>query len=93
MKYKAPKIVVEPPGPNAREIIKRDEILLSPSLTRTSKLVGYKAEGVYVEDVDGNVSHVWIIFQHPPFQTGCFDTLACNLEGQERSLAFPFYGK
>ena len=55
MKYKAPKIVVEPPGPNAREIIKRDEILLSPSLTRTSKLVGYKAEGVYVEDVDGNV--------------------------------------
>ena len=29
--------------------------MLSPSLTRTSKLVGYKAKGVYVEDPDVNV--------------------------------------
>jgi len=29
--------------------------MLSPSLTRTAPLVGYKAEGVYVEDIDGNV--------------------------------------
>jgi len=50
-----PKIVVEPPGPKAREIIKRDEKVTSPSLTRTAPLVGVKAEGVWVEDVDGNV--------------------------------------
>jgi 4-aminobutyrate aminotransferase len=50
-----PKIIVEPPGPKAREIIKRDEKLTSPSLTRTAPLVGVKAEGVWVEDIDGNV--------------------------------------
>ncbi|MGB6679898.1 MAG: aminotransferase class III-fold pyridoxal phosphate-dependent enzyme [Candidatus Bathyarchaeia archaeon] len=55
MEYNRPKIIIEPPGPNARKIIKRDESMLSPSLTRTSKLVGYKAERIYVEDVDGNV--------------------------------------
>jgi 4-aminobutyrate aminotransferase len=50
-----PKIIVEPPGPKAREIIKRDEKLTSPSLTRTAPLVGVRAEGVWVEDIDGNV--------------------------------------
>ena len=50
-----PKIVVEPPGPKARDIIARDERLTSPSLTRTAPLVGVKAEGVWVEDIDGNV--------------------------------------
>jgi len=55
MEYNAPKIIVEPPGPKATEIIEKDESMLSPSLTRTSKLVGYKAKGVYVEDPDGNV--------------------------------------
>ena len=58
-KYDKPKIVVEPPGPKAREIIKKDESMLSPSLTRTAPLVGYKAEGVFVEDVDGNVYLDW----------------------------------
>jgi len=50
-----PKIVVQPPGPKAREIIRRDENLTSPSLTRTAPLVGVRAEGVWVEDIDGNV--------------------------------------
>jgi len=50
-----PKIIVEPPGPKAREIIKRDEKVTSPSLTRTAPLVGVKSEGVWVEDIDGNV--------------------------------------
>lgn len=50
-----PKIVVEPPGPRAKEIIRRDENLTSPSLTRTVPLVGVRAEGVWVEDIDGNV--------------------------------------
>ncbi len=55
MGYDAPRIIVEPPGPKAREIIERDESMLSPSLTRTAKLVGYRASGVYVEDPDGNI--------------------------------------
>ncbi|MGC9020450.1 MAG: aspartate aminotransferase family protein, partial [Candidatus Methanodesulfokora sp.] len=49
-----PRIVVTPPGPRAREIIEKDHSLLSPSLTRTSPLVGFEAEGVWVRDVDGN---------------------------------------
>jgi len=49
-----PKIVVTPPGPRAREIIEKDHSLLSPSLTRTSPLVGFEAEGAWVRDVDGN---------------------------------------
>ena len=53
--FTKPKIVVEPPGPKAMEIIKRDEKVTSPSLTRTAPLVGVKAEGVWVEDIDGNV--------------------------------------
>ncbi|MCD6485112.1 MAG: acetyl ornithine aminotransferase family protein [Candidatus Odinarchaeota archaeon] len=57
--YDKPKIIVEPPGPKAREIIEKDESMLSPSLTRTAPLVGYKAEGVFVEDVDGNVYLDW----------------------------------
>jgi 4-aminobutyrate aminotransferase len=55
MKFDGPKILVEPPGPKAKEIISRDAKIFSPSLTKTSDLVGYKAEGVYVEDPDGNV--------------------------------------
>jgi 4-aminobutyrate aminotransferase len=48
-------IVVTPPGPKAREWIRQDEAALSPSLTRSSALVGLRAEGVFIEDVDGNV--------------------------------------
>jgi 4-aminobutyrate aminotransferase len=55
MPYTAPKIVTPPPGPKAREWIARDARVLSPSLSRTSPLVGVKGEGVFVEDVDGNV--------------------------------------
>jgi 4-aminobutyrate aminotransferase len=55
MPYTTPKIVMTPPGPRAREWIARDTAALSPSLSRTSRLVGVKGEGVFVEDVDGNV--------------------------------------
>ena len=55
MAYTAPKIVTPPPGPKAREWIARDTASLSPSLSRTSALVGVKGEGVFVEDADGNV--------------------------------------
>lgn len=55
MNFTGPKICVTPPGPKAQEFIKRDSKTLSQSLSRTSPLVGYRAEGVYIEDVDGNV--------------------------------------
>jgi 4-aminobutyrate aminotransferase len=55
MPYTAPKIVVTPPGPKAREWMRKDSAMLSPSLSRSSPLVGVKGEGVYVEDADGNV--------------------------------------
>ena len=55
MGYNAPRIVAPPPGPKARAWIQKDEALLSPSLTRSSPLVARRAEGVWVEDVDGNV--------------------------------------
>lgn len=55
MAYTQPRIVVDPPGPKAQAWIQRDESMLSPSLTRSSQLVGLRAEGVFVEDVDGNI--------------------------------------
>ncbi len=55
MAYTQPRIVVDPPGPKAQAWIQRDESTLSPSLTRSSQLVGLRAEGVFVEDVDGNI--------------------------------------
>jgi 4-aminobutyrate aminotransferase len=50
-----PRILVKPPGPRAREIIAQDHQYLSTSLSRTADLVGARAHGAYVEDVDGNV--------------------------------------
>lgn len=48
------RIVVEPPGPRAREIIKRDERVLMQSYVRWLPLVIRAGEGAVVEDVDGN---------------------------------------
>ncbi|MGH9722560.1 MAG: aminotransferase class III-fold pyridoxal phosphate-dependent enzyme, partial [Bryobacteraceae bacterium] len=42
------------PGPNARQIIERDERVISPSYTRDYPLVAQRGEGAIVEDVDGN---------------------------------------
>ena len=55
MSYSGPEIKVTPPGPKASAVIERDEKLLSGSLTRSAPLVGEKAEGMYIEDPDGNV--------------------------------------
>ncbi|MEM2104436.1 MAG: acetyl ornithine aminotransferase family protein [Candidatus Bathyarchaeia archaeon] len=49
-----PKIVVSPPGPKAREIVKKDETLISPSYTRLYPLVVESGQGCIVRDVDGN---------------------------------------
>jgi len=50
-----PRIVVEPPGPKARELIERDVRVGSPSLERMLPLVSKEAHGVWVKDVDENV--------------------------------------
>lgn len=52
MKY--PNIKVPPPGPIAREILKRDEEVISQSFTRYYPLVVKSGKGSIVEDVDGN---------------------------------------
>ncbi|MGB9959328.1 MAG: acetyl ornithine aminotransferase family protein [Candidatus Bathyarchaeales archaeon] len=49
-----PKIVVTPPGPKARELIKRDERVISPSYMRFYPLVVESGKGCIVRDVDGN---------------------------------------
>jgi len=49
-----PKIVVTPPGPKAREFVKKDESLISPSYGRFYPLVVESAKGCIVKDVDGN---------------------------------------
>ncbi len=55
MAVKAPNIIVEPPGPKAREILGRDEEFIMQSFTRWYPLVVKRGEGAIVEDVDGNV--------------------------------------
>jgi 4-aminobutyrate aminotransferase len=49
-----PKIVVSPPGPKARELVKKDESLISPSYARFYPLVVDSGKGCIVKDVDGN---------------------------------------
>lgn len=56
MAPKKPEIRTELPGPKAKLIIKADEEFISPSYTRPPfKLVAERAQGVWVEDVDGNI--------------------------------------
>jgi len=49
-----PKIVVTPPGPKARELVKKDEQLVSPSYGRFYPLVVESGKGCIVKDIDGN---------------------------------------
>jgi 4-aminobutyrate aminotransferase len=49
-----PKIVARPPGPKARELVKKDEMFISPSYVRFYPLAIDSAEGCIVKDVDGN---------------------------------------
>lgn len=51
---KVPDIRVVPPGPIAKEIIKKDEKYLA-NTTKTSPIVAKKAYGSIIEDVDGNL--------------------------------------
>jgi len=49
-----PDIRTELPGPLARAVIERDRRVVSSALGRVYPLVVARAEGMYVEDVDGN---------------------------------------
>ena len=49
-----PKIVVRPPGPKARDIVKRDLEAISQSYTRYYPLVVDSGHDCIVKDVDGN---------------------------------------
>ena len=49
-----PKIVVSPPGPKARVLVKKDERFISPSYIRYYPLVIESANECIVKDVDGN---------------------------------------
>jgi len=49
-----PKIVVTPPGPKARELVRKDEQFISPSYGRFYPLVVESGRGCIVKDVDGN---------------------------------------
>lgn len=51
---KLPKIVVTPPGPKARELLKKDADILSGSAIRWYPLVVESGTGCVVKDVDGN---------------------------------------
>lgn len=53
---KTPEIKTELPGPKGRAIVEADAQFVNPSYPRPSfKLVAERAQGVWVEDVDGNV--------------------------------------
>ncbi len=49
-----PWLQTELPGPRARELLARDERVMSPSYTRVYPLVVQRGSGAVIEDVDGN---------------------------------------
>jgi 4-aminobutyrate aminotransferase len=49
-----PRIVVRPPGPKARELVKRDEAYISPSYVRFYPLAIESGKDCILRDVDGN---------------------------------------
>jgi 4-aminobutyrate aminotransferase len=50
----APHLVTELPGPESRAVIARDSRAVTPSHGRVYPLVPKRAQGVVIEDVDGN---------------------------------------
>ena len=49
-----PEIKTALPGPNAKAVIDRDAVFVSPSYTRPYPLVAARRAGAVIEDVDGN---------------------------------------
>jgi len=54
MEMKLPHLVTPLPGPKAKEIVREDHEILSPSYTRDYPLVAKVGRGALIEDVDGN---------------------------------------
>ena len=52
--YNTPRILTPIPGPESEKIIKRDTGVSSPSLIKEYPLVIKRAEGMFIEDLDGN---------------------------------------
>ncbi len=52
---KVPDIRTSLPGPQAKELLGRDTLYVSPSYTRFYPLVVKRGSGVVIEDVDGNL--------------------------------------
>jgi 4-aminobutyrate aminotransferase len=52
---KIPHIKVKPPGPKARELIRRDELYTAPAYGRVYPLAVKAGRGMAIEDVDGNL--------------------------------------
>src|SRR5229473_4920044 len=52
---KLPRLITALPGPAAKEVLRLDARLISPSYTRSYPLVAKTGRGAMVEDVDGNV--------------------------------------
>jgi 4-aminobutyrate aminotransferase len=52
---KLPELKTSLPGPNAQQIIARDQQFISPSYTRGYPLVMQRGRGAMIEDVDGNI--------------------------------------
>ena len=50
-----PKIITPPPGPKALDVIHKDNVLISPSLSRSAPLVGVETQGVWLKDIDDNI--------------------------------------
>ncbi len=50
-----PKVTTPLPGPKARELMERGQAVLSPSYIRPYPFVPARGQGVFLEDVDGNI--------------------------------------
>jgi 4-aminobutyrate aminotransferase len=50
-----PRILVEPPGPEAQRVLERDAQVTSPSLPRAYPFAPRRGSGSVMEDVDGNL--------------------------------------
>src|SRR5579859_6633440 len=51
---KLPRLLMQLPGPKAKQAVEQDAKFMSPSFTRDYPLVAKRGHGAVVEDVDGN---------------------------------------
>ena len=52
--FLSPSIIIRPPGPEAKKILRKDQRFVSQSYTRAYPFVVKRARGAWVEDADGN---------------------------------------